>query len=130
MKRFLTDLAAAVKHLSKRRQGPRREPRAQLGVEGMEERLALSASPLGFQGPVLPDRPVHGYKWRRPPWWPYAVTTAGDPTRLSPGIVVLGQTPPPPAAVHLAFGGADGSTGVTAAGHIVVTPPGGPLPSE
>jgi hypothetical protein len=128
MKRFLTDLVAAVEHAGKRLRDTRRERRAQLSVESLEERLALSGSPLGVHGPVLPDRPVHGYKWRRPRW-PYAVTP-GQPTHVSPAVVVQGQASPHPTAVDLAFGGTDGFTGLTAAAHIIVMPPEGPLPTE
>jgi hypothetical protein len=126
MKRFVMGLIAAVKHAGKQLQTPRRERRAQLNVECMEERLALSASPVAIPGPVLPDA-VHGYKWRRPRPW---VVTPGGTTEVQPGnLAAAAGYQPEMVAANLVFGGADGLTGLTAAGHIVVTPPGGPLPT-
>src|SRR5690349_427611 len=115
MKRFWTDLVAAVEHAGKRLRGPRRERRARLDVESLEERLALSASPLGVHGPVLPNQPVHGYKWRKR--WPRPVWPYGQ-QGVSPAVVGQGQTSLHPMAVDLVFGGTDGFTGLTTAGHI------------
>jgi hypothetical protein len=128
--------------------------RAALHVEGLEERLALATAvpslpvPLttpaltappvvhtdGTGGPTLadPDRPVHGYKWRRPRPWSYALAGSGQSgAEQSPALVVVPDTLSQPAASsHLLVGGQDGTTATVSGGHLVVRPPEGPLPID
>jgi hypothetical protein len=124
MKRFLFPLTAAVKLFGTRCPSPRRLRRAFLQVESMEERLALSTSPLGLSGPdiALPEA-VCGYKHRgRCPRSPYNLRgEMGTVMQINPDLL---------AAAGVFFGGTDGTTVGIAGDHLVVTPPLGPLPTE
>jgi hypothetical protein len=103
MKRFLHNLFAAW---SRRRQAPRAarpRPPMRLNVEIMEDRLVpaeglFSALPLSGgallaasnaqvapgspSNPILPEKCVHGYKWRPPRPYPYSAEV-GKPTAMA-----------------------------------------------
>jgi hypothetical protein len=108
MKRLLNLLAS----LRRPRRRPAHPPRltARLHLENLEGRLVPSASKLPLSpaalGPVLaapeatggaptipisPDRPVHGYKWRKP-WWAYYGNGGAAPVAAVK--VVIAETQP------------------------------------
>jgi hypothetical protein len=132
---YLKKLLGAMRQTNKRRPAPRR---VQLHVEAMEERMVPSTSPLGLAAPVmaqagaatggdivLPDQCVHGYKWRRPHPW---VALGGAFGQMQPPQVQFAALSVASQAVtSIVPGAADGMTVSLSAGHIVVTPPGGPL---
>jgi hypothetical protein len=123
MKHFLQTLFVTF---SRRRRPPcaaRQRPPVRLSVESMEDRLVatvgvVSTSPFSAgamlpganaqvapgtpSDPILPETPVHGYKWRRRPWWPNSVPTeASTPTVMAvdPSVFTnLGSGPTRPAA--------------------------------
>jgi hypothetical protein len=126
MKRFLFRLASAVKQLGMRRPSSRGPLRVHLEVEGMEERLALSTSPVGLpgEGIALPDM-VCGYKHR-------GRCGSGRPW-IQPGQVVsiMSVDADLLAAAGVFSGGADGTLVSISANHpLTVTPPLGPLPMD
>src|SRR5262245_60968410 len=102
MNQFLSNLVAALRRRGGARPAPRRQRRACLRVETMEQRTVPStaAPPVGHVAvaPALtaplpaqtgggdgvsidPLGSVHGYKWRRGPWFPHD-TTPADTLRL------------------------------------------------
>jgi hypothetical protein len=143
MKHFLRSLLASVCGFSRRRSAPRREDRARLHVETMEERLSPSIALTGLAAgsvpavtnsvsgapgtPVDPERCVHGYKWRPP--HPYAWMTPGATTGtdMQPPAVPLATVAVPNTASYLVAGGNEGTTVTVVAAHFTVTPPQGPL---
>src|SRR5262245_54479820 len=91
MNQFLTSLMTVLQKFDKRPSPPNQARRVCLSLEAMEDRmlpstaapiLAVAPAPAALTGPIAiqtdgtgglpvaaPDRPVHGYKWRRPrPW--------------------------------------------------------------
>jgi hypothetical protein len=163
MKKLLKNLLASF------RRRPDLARRARLNVERLEAREALSAAPLALPGPTLapalvapalhadstgglgpiatPDRPVHGYKWRRPhPWVATPAAHIGNPGGALGDVVIAdtlatghtsGKRQHEPLAshqgevfLHLAAGGTDGPTALTGHGLVVVRLPEGPLPTE
>jgi hypothetical protein len=143
MMRFLTSWFGG-NSIGQRHAPARRRRQRDLTIGTLEERLALSTSPLGTDAPVLPpnstgsgtvvilpDRPVHGYKWRPRPWWPYSGGGTGTVASLSPKVVTLqGPTVEHSTNAALLVGGADGRTVSIGHGHVVVMPPLGPAPIE
>jgi hypothetical protein len=119
MMRFWFRLAAVTRARSRRpsARGPRR---VYLEVEGMEERLALSTSPVGLPGSGSSvTEMVCGYK-HRGPCRPHILSAGGG--------TVAQLTPEVLAAASVFVGGAEGMTISISASHMAVTPPGGPLP--
>jgi hypothetical protein len=152
MNQFVTKLMTVLQQFGGRRCSPQQTRRFCLRLEAMEDRmlpstaapaLALAAAPAALTGPIAmhadgtggqpvatPDRPVHGYKWRRP--WPWEVTS-GESTQVALKTFVVDQPfPTPPAqANHLSVGGSDGLQVLTSTdGHVVVHPPDGPASTE
>jgi hypothetical protein len=142
---FLKNLATGVARPSRQRAAARPKRRTCLNVEMLEERLALSSSPLGGSsllappvaapmaqtasgiGVILPDRPVHGYKWRRPPWYPWDGSAPGS----TPAQTIADLDRAAAVVQHLVAGGADGTNVMMAAnGHVTVQPHEGPAPTE
>jgi hypothetical protein len=156
MQHFLKRLLAALRPSRKARPSLRRVIPIRLNVETMEERMALSGSPLPIHAPVfapalvgsvvpqadagtggpgiaLPEKPVYGYKHRRR--WPLAVQASPATEFVAPAPQAVASAVQHPAAVagtaaHLAVGGADGILIVVSAEHFIVHPPEGPLPTE
>jgi hypothetical protein len=142
MYQFLLRLLAAA-----RKHGQRPKGRASLRVESLEDRhmpstvLSPLAVPMTMPAPtantetalvqpvVNPEQAVHGYKWRRPRPWGQIFKYQGDAEApLAAQQVSPAQTTN---ASRLVMGGADNLTVLLGgAGHAVVRPPEGPLPTE
>ncbi len=152
MIRLLKALSEAFRKFGAPRPSTPQARRLTLRVESLDQRLVpstvapkavippatpalIASSPVptestGGQPVAEPDKPVHGYKWRRPRW-PYQIETAGSAQEKLVVVVAAQTYQPPPAQVsHLAVGGADGILVLTAGGRILPHPPEGPLPTE
>jgi hypothetical protein len=146
---YWTRLLVTLRALHSGRPASRRPRRCPLNVEKIEERdllsastvgigLALPAAPLTSQSAAatggdiaLPERCIHGYKWRPPPWsYPRALNTGVTPA--TPPQPTFVASPSEPAAVVSALvpATAENTSIAIVAGHIVVNPPEGPLPSS
>jgi hypothetical protein len=143
MRRFLMSLFVSLCGRPKRKPAARRERRARLHVETMEERLSPTGALAGLAaglapvvaapapatpgtGVVLPDQ-VCGYK-HRGPCRPHALVTGKTTgTQAQPGAVVLATVAAASTSAHLVGGAADGVTVTVASGHVTVTPSQGPL---
>jgi hypothetical protein len=79
-----------------------------------------------------PETPVHGYKWRRRPWWPYA--SAEAQTGAHAAILAVAQSNvqhQQARAAHLVVGGVEQIlVTISGEGKVVKHVPEGPLPTE
>jgi hypothetical protein len=144
---FLKNLIAALRRRPARRPSPPR--RARLGVEAMEAREVLSTVPMlptaalvtapavhadstgGTHGGIAtPETPVHGYKWRRPRPWALDAGSTGSMRAVlqSDGGAPASQSVPHrlEMVLHLAAGGADGTTFLIGGTGVVRGPQGSP----
>jgi hypothetical protein len=159
MQVFLSRLMAAIQQLGRRRPMRRPEKRIGLRLESLEERQVPSTVAPKFAVPSTvpahaasfapvadthhgsavaePERCVHGYKWRRPPWYPWnaAISSQGAVAQgtLAIDAVMSASTSSNPlsakntheaVANHLVAGGADGLTIVVSTSGQVGSPVG------